>query len=162
MHRWPPIVWLAVLVGSLFIVHGSVGGIRPPSLIVGGALLVAAFLVSIYLALRPGAGPMRPLLVWSIVGLFALYVAFAAAAALAGGDYAAVALLAGTVPLTALNLWVGAVRGTPEDSPYPSIDLDDSTPLGTTPEHSDADEHDDVLGAEASVRPTPRFRRLQR
>jgi hypothetical protein len=159
MHRWPPILWLVVFVGSLLVVRGSVGGIRPPWLIAGGVLLVAAFLVSTYLALRPGQGPMRPLLVWSIVGLFALYVAFAAGAALAGGEYAAVALLAGTVPLTALNLWVATVRRHGEDSPYPSLDLDD-TPLGTTREHSTAGK--DLLGAEASVRPTPRFRRLQR
>ena len=162
MIRWPPIVWLGVSVGSLLIVRGSVGGVRPGWLVAGGVVLFACFLVSAYLALRPGQGPLRPLLAWSIAGLFALYVAFAAAAAASGAEYAAAAILAGMVPLTALNLWVATVRRTPEDSPYPSIDLDDETPVGDTPEHSEAGSEGDVLGDESTPRPTPRFRRLQR
>jgi hypothetical protein len=159
MNRWPPILWLGVFIGSLLIVRGSVGGIRPPWLIAGGVMLVSIFVVSAYVALRPGQGPLRPILLWSMAGLAALYVLFAGAAALSGGEYAGAALLAGTIPLTALNLWVAAVRqgtGETEDTPYPRLSLDDETPLGDTPEHSDA------LDDEAEGRPTARFRRLRR
>jgi hypothetical protein len=156
MNRWPPVLWIGVSIASLLIVRGSVGGVRPPWLIAGGALLAVVFLISLYLALRPGQGPMRPLLAWSIAGLFALYLMFAAAASLAGWEYAVAALLAGTVPLTALNLWVANVRrrtAEGEDAPFPGLALDDETPVGASPEHSDAQDE------EAGPRPTPRFQR---
>jgi hypothetical protein len=47
-----------------------------------------------------------------------------------------------------------------DESPQPGIGLDQDTPMGDTPEHSEAD--GDPLGDEASMRPTPRFRRLIR
>jgi hypothetical protein len=159
MSRWPPILWLGVSVASVLILAGSVGGIRPPLLIAGTALLVADFLVSAYLALRPGQGPMKPILTWTIGGLALFYAAVAAGASLAGAEYALAALIAGLVPMTAACLWVATVRrktAEGDEDAYPGLALDDETALGDTPAHSDA------LDEEAGPRPTPRFRRLQR
>jgi hypothetical protein len=146
-------------VASLLIVVGSVGDIRPPWVIAGTVLLSAVFLVSAYLALRPGQGPMSPILVWTIGGLAAFYLAVAGAAALAGPEYGVAALIAGLVPMTAACLWVAAVRlktAEGEEDPYLGLSLDDETELGDTPAHSDS------LDEEAGPRPTPRFRRQQR
>ena len=161
MKRWPPVLWLGIFVASLLILRGSGGETRPGFLIAGGILLVADFLIAAYLALRPGQGPLTPLMRGAIAGVAALYVAFAAAAALSGGEYAVAAIFAGLIPLTAVCLWVATVRQTTaegEESPYPGIALDEETPLGDTPEHSEAFEDED----ETEPRPTPRFRRNHR
>jgi hypothetical protein len=148
-----------VSVSSVLILAGSIGGVRKPLLIAGTALLVIDFLIAAYLALRPGQGPMKPILAWAIAGLALFYVAVAAGAALAGPEYTLAALIAGLVPMTAACLWVATVRRKTtegDDDPYPGLALDDETALGDTPAHSDA------LDDEAGPRPTPRFRRLQR
>jgi hypothetical protein len=146
-------------VASMLILVGSVGGVREPWLIAGTVLLVAVFLMAAFLALRPGQGPMKPILAWTIGGLALFYVAVAGGAALAGAEYAIAALIAGLVPMTAACLWIATVRRSTaegDDAPFPTLSLDDDTELGATPAHSDA------VDEEAGARPTPRFRRLRR
>jgi hypothetical protein len=143
----------------MLILVGSVGHIREPWLIAGTVLLVAVFGMSAFLALRPGQGPMKPILAWTIGGLALFYLAVAGGAALAGPDYALAALIAGLVPMTAACLWVATVRRSTaegDDAAFPTLALDDDTDVGTTPAHSEAGDD------EAGPRPTPRFRRLQR
>jgi hypothetical protein len=88
-----------------------------------------------------------------MLGVTAFYVLCAIVAATAGPGYALAALAAGVIPLTALALLVASTRAKTadedgrlqdrsaeaHDDPYPGIGMDDATPLGDTPEHSDAD-----------------------
>jgi hypothetical protein len=95
------------------------------------------------------------------------YLINAAAGAIAGAKYVIVAIAAGIIPMTAAALVIATARvktegegdrhidQTPEgdSDPFPGVGMDDETPLGDTPEHSDA---------ERVAKPEPRFQRRQR
>jgi hypothetical protein len=137
-------------VGSGLIILGSRGGGH--MLAIGIALTAIAFFISVYLALRPDPRKPRPSIVqWSIGGVAAFYIACAiAAGVLAGKAYGIATLLAGLIPATAVALTLATAREKTAPSvddatadaggdPHPGIGMDDKTPLGDTPEHSDAE-----------------------
>jgi hypothetical protein len=81
------------------------------------------------------------------------YAVLAAAAGLAGPEYAISGLFAGVIPLTALSLMVATIRrktvvtedghlrdisADSNDDPAPGIGLDDGTALGDTPARADS------------------------
>jgi hypothetical protein len=85
-----------------------------------------------------------------VIGAFAAFYGLAAAvAALAGASYVVSALFAALIPLSAALLLLATARMKTErdrdvsvddqEDPAPGIGMDDATPLGDTPEHSDAD-----------------------
>jgi hypothetical protein len=124
-----PLVWLLVYTSSLFVL---MGGQKANLLqIAHRAADLIAFGIAVYLAIRPEPGrpPPRgyaPLM----AGLATFYLISAAAAAKLGPDHAAIALLAGTVPM-------------PRRGPLPGVGFDSTTPLGDSPElHDDMDPHD--------------------
>jgi hypothetical protein len=153
MRRWPPIVWPVMSVASLLILMGGTGGGRPPFLIAGGVLAASVLALSLYQAVR--ADPDRPRhrgIDAALMGLALFYLALAAAAGLAGPEYAIAGAAAGVIPLAALAVGAAATRSktvrTPQglrdasagdaDDPYPAIGLDEGSALGESPEHSDA------------------------
>ncbi len=147
MKRWPPIIWPAMALASLLILMG-IGGDQDWALATGIALEVAVFAASVVLALRASRG--RAWASWERVLIGALaagYVVVIAAAAINGGEYLGIAVLAALIPTSALLLLIATVRtsgrgpaGGDGDDPAPGIGLDDETPVGDTPEHSDARE----------------------
>src|SRR3954465_8366443 len=110
LHRFPPALWLAVYVASLFILMGGRG--RLDLLAVGGALCITACGVAVWLALRPWPGHPRPsIFQWTIAAVVAFYAICALVAGLALGlAEALAALAAGVVPLTAVALLLATVR----------------------------------------------------
>lgn len=155
LQSWPPAVWLLVYISSLLVL---MGGQRGDLGVVGLSLLLIAFGIAIYLAIRPlpgrappkGFGPL-------MAGLAGFYLITAVAAANLGADYALAALLAGTVPATAAVLTYATARrktrvtedghlvdeSVEDDSPFPGIGFDDQTPLGDSPElHDEITPHD--------------------
>lgn len=155
LDTWPPTVWLAVYVSSLLVLMGSQ---RAELAVAGMGVLLIAFGIAIYLAVRPLPGHPPPKgFAPLMAGLAAFYIISAAAAAQLGPEYALAALLAGTVPATAATLTYATARrktrmgedGHLEDlsaedrSPFPGIGMDDKTPLGDSPElHDDITTHD--------------------
>jgi hypothetical protein len=154
MRRWPPILWVLVYVASLLILLGGTGRWDPPLLISGVALVLVACGFATYLALgRWDDRPRSPIVYWAIGGMLLFYLLVAAAAAAAGPEYAVAGLLAGLIPLTGLSLLIALARSKTresegrlideaalrDDDPYPGIGMDDATPLGDTPEHSEAE-----------------------
>jgi hypothetical protein len=167
MSRWPPIIWVMVFFGSLLILLGYDGAeYNPQALIPGIALIVGALGLSFYVAFgRLGDRPAPRGVAWLIPATAVFYVICAVVALLSdGGAYAVAALGAGMIPLTAATLITATARakttvadGGRDDAtsadhtdPFPGIGMDDSTPLGDTPEHSDA---------ERVATPDPRSRR---
>jgi hypothetical protein len=166
MRRWPPFLWLPVYLGSELILLGSHR--RWGMLAAGMALALIAFAASLWMAVGRGAKGPRPGWFWAAIGGVALwYVLAAIAAATAGVQYAAAAVAAGIVPMTAVSLWLAVVRqktvveggrlrdrsAAAGDDPHPGIGLDDETPLGDTPEHSDAYEQETQARAPERRRP---------
>jgi hypothetical protein len=153
---WPPILWLGIFIGSLFILRGTSGDWRPGVAIAGVVLVLATFGLALYLALGREHGPRHPGFYWAMTGMAVWYLAMAAAASLAGPEYAVAGLLAGVIPLTALALLIATARmktveedgdlkdATVEanDDPLPGIGLDDATPAGETSELHDLDRED--------------------
>jgi hypothetical protein len=155
MGRWPPILWLCIAVGSLFLIVGYSGAdLNPPALVAGGVLIAAGAGGSLWLAFghwrdRPQVGGVA----WLIPATVAFYVLCALAGLIAGGAYAVAATIAGLIPLTAVTLLTAAARAKTaggadgrrettagaSDDPFPGIGGDDATPLGDTNEHSDAE-----------------------
>jgi hypothetical protein len=109
-----------VYVASVLILMG--GAHSTPLLVVGGALIVVTFAISLWLAFgHHDAGP-RPRWFWWALGVGAgAYVLMAVGAAADGWQYAVAALLAGVVPLTALSLTLAMLRkgilGDPREPP---------------------------------------------
>jgi hypothetical protein len=60
LRRWPPVLWLLVYVGSIFILNGSNGQRDPLELALGIALAAIACVVALYLAIGPWPGRPRP------------------------------------------------------------------------------------------------------
>jgi hypothetical protein len=155
LNKWPPAVWLAVYVSSLLVLMGSQ---RQDLGIVGLAILLMAFGVAIYLAIRPLPGHPPPKgFAPLMAGLAAFYVISAIAASESGPEYAVAALVAGTVPATAAVLTYATARrktklredgrlgdlSVEDDSPFPGVGFDDTTPLGDSPElHDEVTPHD--------------------
>jgi hypothetical protein len=165
MRRWPPLVWLLISAGSLLILVGYNGAdYNPEAFWPGVAMAVIAFAVSLYLAYGNGGRNAAGGLWWLVpAGAVFYLVAAIAGLAFAGDEYMLAALGAGLIPLTAASLIIATARSktvhsgdrrvdpTPEDdSPFPGVGMDDETPLGDTPEHSDA---------ERVARPDRRFER---
>jgi len=169
MKRWPPIIWLLVSAGSLLVLIGYNGAeFNPQAFIPGVLCIVTALALSFYLAFGAwGDRPPASGISWTIPATAAFYVACAAAALAAGGTYAVAALCAGMIPLTAATLLTATARAktvrdgdarrdtTAEahEDPFPGIGVDDASPLGDTPEHSDA---------ERVAEPDERFSRRRR
>src|SRR3954470_19308805 len=151
IRSWPPVLWLLVSLGSLFVVEASG---RTWLSVTGIVLMVLAFGVAVYLAVSRRQGDARPpLIFWPLAAVVAFYALVALAASLSGWQYGAAAMLAALIPGTAVALLVATVRSrtravgdrlvdaSTADSadPVPAQGFDDSTPLGTTSEHSDAE-----------------------
>jgi hypothetical protein len=133
-------------VASLLILMG-LGPWDPVALIIGIVIAVGVFVAAAGLAMKRSKGRPRPTWFPWLMGCIAgFYVVAAAAAAVAGGEYVLIALLAATIPSSAALLLYattqtkGVASDTPDDDPYPGIGVDDATPVGDTPEHSDARE----------------------
>jgi hypothetical protein len=165
LDSWPPALWLAVYVASLFVL---MGGQREDLGIAGLTLLLVAFGFAIRLAVRPLPGRPPPKGYGAVMaGFAAFYLISAAAAAQLGPDYALAALLAGTVPATAATLTYATARrktrmgedgrlqdeSIEDDSPLPGVGFDDETPLGDSPElHDEITTHDLPRGHPARAR----------
>jgi hypothetical protein len=160
LRRWPPVLWILIYVGSIFILNGSNGKWDPLELAVGIGLSLVAFALGMYLAFGPwpGSRPRTREMTWLIAGVAAFYgVCTLAAAIFAGFAEAVATLLAGIIPMTGAALWVAAARAKtvgredrpadasvePADDPFPAIGADAERPLGDTPEvHGDISPHD--------------------
>jgi uncharacterized membrane protein YuzA (DUF378 family) len=153
LRRWPPILWPLMTAASLLILAGASGDWRPGLLVAGAALALVVFGLSFYLATRGQRDRPRPPIVnWAMAGLAAFYLVAAVAGATAGPKYAVAALAAAVVPMSALCLLIALMRSKTVESdgrlvdvsaeqdedPFPGIGMDGTTPLGDTPEHSDA------------------------
>jgi hypothetical protein len=156
-RAWPPIVFIAVSIGSLFVLRGTSGGWRPGFAIAGIVLLVGALAAGLWLALRPQQGPRHRALYVALGAMVLWYVLLAAAASLAGGEYVIAALLGATIPVTALALMVATIRrktaqtheghyvdtsADDSDDPLPGIGMDDATPPGESAELHDLERED--------------------
>jgi hypothetical protein len=154
LQRWAPLLWLSVYVGSVLVLMGRQ---RWDLLVAGLGAIAIALGLALYLAGRREPGRPRPALFAPVLGgLAAFYVVAAVAAAPLGADYAVAALLAGMIPTTAAAIAFATARAmtvesdgrlhdtSPEDrGPLPGIGLDDTTPLGDTPEtRGDISPHD--------------------
>src|SRR4051812_2181090 len=153
LRRWPPVLWLLVYVGSIFILNGSNGQWDTLELVLGIGLAGVACALAVYLAVGPWPGRPRPR--WTvplIAGVFGFYAICALAAAIFAGFAEAIAtLLAGIIPMTGAALWVATVRAktrratghrrdpaaADSDDPFAGIGGDDARPLGDTPEAHD-------------------------
>jgi hypothetical protein len=169
VSRWPPVLWLCIAAGSLLLLIGYNGAdSNPPSLIAGAVLILAGAGGSVWLAFgRWGHRPRNRGVAWLVPATVAFYILCAIAALVAGGAYAIAAIVAGLIPFTAATLITatnraktvgegGRTRDTTSeasDDPFPGIGADDETPLGDTPEHSDA---------ERVAEPDRRFQRSSR
>jgi hypothetical protein len=156
-RAWPPIVFIAVSIGSLFVLRGTSGEWRPGYAIAGIVLLVGALAVGLWLALRPRQGPRHRGLYLALAGMVLWYVLLAAAASVAGGEYVIAALLGAIIPVTALALMVATIRrktaqtsdgryvdttADDSDDPLPGIGMDDATPPGESAELHDLERED--------------------
>jgi peptidoglycan/LPS O-acetylase OafA/YrhL len=142
--RWPPIIWLLISIGSLFVLVGAGGDWNPDAFVPGVAALVLGFGAAMYLAYGDrrvrdrGRG-----LHWLVALAAAFYAACLVATLLAGAGYALAALGAALIPLTAAALILAtagrkAMDHADGDDPFPGIGPDDASPLGDTDQHSDA------------------------
>jgi hypothetical protein len=153
VRRWPPILWPLVALASLLILMG-LSSWDSEALIPGGALALTVVVIAVVLATRRDAGRPRPRgVLWAIAGVAAFYVVAVAVAAVAGAQYAAVAVPASFFPLAAASLLLATTREKStrsdrrpddvarahEDASLPGIGMDSETPLGDTPEHSHAE-----------------------
>ena len=152
MRSWPPILWPAMSFASLLILMGF-GSWEPVALALGVTLAVAVFAVSLLVATRGRRDRPDPGLRWLLAALTAFYAIAAVVAAAAGPEYAVAAMLAALIPYSAALLLYATARSktvadggrrrdlssAAERDPLPGIGADDETPLGDTPEHSDAE-----------------------
>ena len=167
LRRWPPAVWLAVYVGSLFIINGGHGD--PAELIVGFVLCLAALGAAVYLAAGRWTGhPIPRGFYWAFGGIAAMYLISAAVAALYNPVWAAAAIAAGVVPLTAVTLMFAAARSktvqegdrvadvaaADENDPFPAVGMNNTPqPEEEAPEDQTEPDRRDAPAGE------PRFSR---
>jgi hypothetical protein len=169
MTRWPPVIWVMVVVGSLLLVVGYNGAdVSVPALVLGGLLVLGATGLAFFLAFGTWGGrPQVTGVSWMIPAAVVFAVLCAVAGLASGAEYAVAMLIAGLIPLTAATLITATTRaktvGDEDDGrrettaaqnrdPFPGVGADDETPLGDTPEHSDA---------ERVAQPDRRFERRQ-
>jgi drug/metabolite transporter (DMT)-like permease len=159
MRTWPPLLWPAMSIASLLVLMG-LGPWNPTTLILGVVLILAVFAASAYSALSGGRRPVPDGFKWIMAVLALFYVVVAVAAAFAGTRYVPAALLASLIPFSAAFLLLAMTRQKSHTASSvsnrdgtPGIGMDDGTPLGDTPEHSDA---------ERVARPDRRFKRRDR
>src|SRR5919112_6506383 len=150
LRRWPPVLWLLVYVGSIFILNGANAQWDPLELALGIGLALAACLLAMYLAVGPWPGRPRPEGTGLLLGgVGAFYGICALAAAIFAGPAEAIAtLLAGIIPMTGAALWVATARAktrrsapaehdpaaADSDDPFPGVGADEARPLGDTAE----------------------------
>src|SRR4051812_37455130 len=104
IRRWPPVLWLLVSLGSLFVVEASG---RMWLSATGVVLMVLAF----RLAVSRRQGDARPpLIFWPLAAVVVFYALVALVASVSGWQYGAAALLAALIPGTAVALLVATVR----------------------------------------------------
>jgi hypothetical protein len=164
MTRWPPIVWPLMTLASLLILMG-LSSWDTEALVPGIVLALAVVATAVFLAVRTRDGrPMPRGVPMAIAGVVAFYAIAVAVAAVAGWQYAGVAILASFFPLAVVSLLIATTRtkstgsdehpddvtATNRDDSLPGIGMDSETPLGDTPEHSTA---------ERVAKPDRRFRR---
>ena len=153
--QWPPAVYLLVSIGSIF---ASMGGTRHWLLAVGIAMQATGLVVALVLATERRTDRPRPRgLMLAIAGVAAFYGIVAVAASDLGWPYVIAAVGAFLIPGTATALAVSTARtmtretpdGRLEDlsredqSPVPRLGLDNSRPLGDSPDlHDDIGPHD--------------------
>jgi len=153
LRRWPPVLWLLVYIGSIFILNGSNGQWDPMQLVLGIGLSAIACVLALYLAFGPWRGHERPK--WSgtlVGGVIGFYLVCALAAAVFAGPAEAIAtLLAGIIPMTGAALWVATARAktreaapshrdpaaADDDDEFAGVGADEVRPLGDTPEAHD-------------------------
>jgi hypothetical protein len=164
--RWPPILWLCIAGGSLLLLVGWNGTqTHTPALVAGIVLIVTGVVGSLWMAFgRWGDRPQVGGVAWLVPATVLFFVVCALLALVAGGKYAVAAVVAGLIPFTAATLLTATSRSktiggdddrrettaAAADDPFPGIGADDATPVGDTPEHSDA---------ERVARPDDRFTR---
>jgi uncharacterized membrane protein YhaH (DUF805 family) len=149
MRRWPPIVWPAMSFASLLLLMG-LGSWDPVALFLGIAIAVGVFAASLFVATRRLRDRPAPGLGWLLGALGAFYAIAAIVAATAGPEYAVAAMLASLIPCSAARLLFATARSKTEEDEgrrrdasaddldsWPGIGVDDATPLGDTPEHSE-------------------------
>ena len=108
IRRWPPVLWLLVSLGSLFVVEASG---RTWLSVTGIVLMVLAFGVAVYLAVSRRQGTLdRRSSSGRSPRLSRFYALVALAASLSGWQYGAAAVLAALIPGTAVALLVATVR----------------------------------------------------
>lgn len=152
---------------SLLILMG-LGPWDPTALILGVALALVVFGLATWLATRRWGDRPAPAGFKAIMlALAAFYLVSAVAAAVADPAYALAAMVAALIPFSAVLVLLATTRsktttaggrpvdraGAAQEDPHPGIGMDDETPLGDTPEHSDA---------ERVARPDRRFERRAR
>jgi hypothetical protein len=153
MTRWPPILWPLMALASLLILIG-LSSLDAEALIPGTGLAVAVLAVALYLAVgKRDDRPMTRRVPMAIAGVVIFYAIAVAVAAVAGWQYAGVAILASFFPLAAASLLIATTRtkstgsdrrpddvtATNREDGLPGIGMDSETPLGDTPEHSTAE-----------------------
>jgi hypothetical protein len=169
MSRSPPFVWVFISLASLFILVGYDGAeFNAPAFILGVAFAITGFGLALWLAYgRWRERPRARGLEWLLPMTAAFFVICAIAAATLGPAYAVAVLGAGVVPATAAALILATARAktvgddeglrettaAADRDPFPGVGMDDETPLGDTPEHSDA---------ERVAKPDPRVQRRER
>ena len=134
---------------SLLLLMG-LGSWDPVALILGIAIAVTVFATSLFVATRRLRDRPAPGLGWLMGALGAFYAIAAIVAATAGAEYAVAAMLASLIPYSAALLLYATARSKTEEEevrrrdtsaedldPWPGIGVDDETPLGDTPEHSE-------------------------
>jgi peptidoglycan/LPS O-acetylase OafA/YrhL len=168
MSRWPPILWITISAASLLVLVGYDGAdYHPVAFFAGAGLAILGFALALWLAFGRRDRPRPAGLAWLLPAAAVFYVVCAVVAATAGPAYAVAALAAGVIPATAAALLIATARtktagddehprdlaSSATDAPLPGIGIDSETPLGDTPEHSDA---------ERVARPDPRLERRSR
>src|SRR3954470_7751468 len=89
IRRWPPVLWLLVSLGSLFVVEASG---RTWLSVIGIVLMLVAFGLAVYLAVSRRQGDARPPLVfWPLAAVVVFYALVALAASASGAEYGAAA-----------------------------------------------------------------------
>jgi peptidoglycan/LPS O-acetylase OafA/YrhL len=152
MRPWPPILWPLMAVASLLVLMG-LGPRNTTTLVIGVLLILLVFGVSAYLALRGRDRPLPEGFKWVLAAVVGFYAINTAVAAIAGTKYVFASVLASLIPISGALLLMATMRaksaqagGRPLDptaadaeDASPGIGMDDDTPLGDTPEHSDAE-----------------------
>jgi hypothetical protein len=152
MRVWPPILWPLISVATLLVLMG-LGPRNTTTLVIGVVLILAVFAASASLALRHRDRPLPDGFKWVLAAVVAFYAVNTAVAAIAGTEYVFAAVLASLIPISGVMLLMATMRaksaqagGRPLDptaadatDAAPGIGIDDDTPLGDTPEHSDAE-----------------------